>query len=1340
MSALVEAKLVTPHSYGRDAVSAAGIDCRHLHYQWFGDFLLIFWPGSGNLVSELDVRVNGMPLPGPILGIELTGQQGYLIGAPVETQHHTSASIVQLCDAEGRELACADKHAAIELVDMPWWGWLSDSRPRIERALIQQTRRTFPHLAQAAWLPLLNALACPDVCADQGPEGFYRVRLPWIQARRDGIVQGRISLLAENGAREATLPVAVLLEQDALNLVFRPGPDPQGRLWILRLDKGRTACFRFPRIQERATVSFGQWLSGLGADGAAPSTLFRVYARTVYADVVAARAAPVAPQGRLQGLRGATLTGWAIHPEQPGAVVALRVSVDNEEAILIQADQIPTRHAAGMPDGARAFVWPMPAAWLDGCERVLTIRLAGTGETLPGCPMPLGRGHYDGEIHLDHRGWLVGWLRERCGVPQAPCAELWLDDQLFTGIEPMTWLDGQRQSMLDPATGNFNIRIELPDVVFDTNEHVLALRVPGIPEGKAYVFERLIRLRTEYQCQIDTVTTERLTGRVVNALAPRRPVPLEVWINDHAVAHGRTACHEESRAGGGSLPAGAFDIALPVSGESGVSQRIELVLGNSGRKVLAPAAVVLGRDALIRALGDWAGWLKSMELGQTAVPSGLTDTGSAIWLRHQLLVPMLAELRRGGNPPAAVTLSAGETVHVPLAAARETRVDVIVPVHGARDLVMRCLHALIAARCEQLMAILVIDDASGDPELTRQLRQLARSGSLTLIENPARVGFVASCNIGMRMHPGRDVVLLNSDTVVASGWLDRLRQAAHSDGRTATATPFSNNATILSFPGTNQRNEMPSGKSVAQLDRLFAQHNRAKVAPIPTAVGFCMYIRRDALDEVGYFDEGRWGFGYAEENDFCLRATALGWRHVAACDVFVEHAGGASFGNAGSGLLKNNLEKLHRHYPDYPGEIARFLQRDPLSDFRRRILVQMLRDLAASHVLMVTHGLGGGVARAVRDLTQRLGQEGVPALELLPVSADRWQLCATAQPYRLLYALKDFDALIEDLRTLGVWHVHFHHTLHFAGIVQEIPVRLQVEFDITVHDYLPVCPRINLIDETGRYCGENQFHPDICTRCIDLNGTAPGLEGEYRRLGGTVASWRQSYHDLFARARRIFAPSRDARDRFVHHFDLPNLAFQAPIEFHNTIRLPRPRSSGEGVIAVLGAIGLHKGYDLLRSCALNARKKALPLRFVIIGHTLDDDSLIRLGNVTITGAYGADDLPRLIQLSGARLALFLSPWPETYSYTLSEAWLNGLYPVALDLGAPAERIRDSGCGRLIDPCSDAEAINRIVLEELSRLDQRPLVEFDLGGLPGPVLDSVYGLVPQVSSARGTVLS
>jgi GT2 family glycosyltransferase len=147
------------------------------------------------------------------------------------------------------------------------------------------------------------------------------------------------------------------------------------------------------------------------------------------------------------------------------------------------------------------------------------------------------------------------------------------------------------------------------------------------------------------------------------------------------------------------------------------------------------------------------------------------------------------------------------------------------------------------------------------------------------------------------------VVLLNSDTEVANGWLDRLQHAACSAPDVGTVTPFSNNATICTYPYEGWTGDVPGSLGLAGLDTLFATVNRGRTANLPTAVGFCMYIRRACLTQTGYFDEERFGRGYGEENDFCMRAAAAGWRNILAADVFVYHKGSVSFGEERFGLM-----------------------------------------------------------------------------------------------------------------------------------------------------------------------------------------------------------------------------------------------------------------------------------------------------------------------------------------------------------------------------------------------------------------------------------------------------
>src|SRR5690349_12225499 len=106
---------------------------------------------------------------------------------------------------------------------------------------------------------------------------------------------------------------------------------------------------------------------------------------------------------------------------------------------------------------------------------------------------------------------------------------------------------------------------------------------------------------------------------------------------------------------------------------------------------------------------------------------------------------------------------------------------------------------------------------------------------------------------------------------------------------------------------------------------------------IPTGVGFCMFFRHDCLAEAGLLREDAFAQGYGEENDWCLRARRLGWRHVAALDLFVGHVGGCSFGPARRSLTQRNGRVLNHLHPGYDALIDAFVARDPLAVARRRI-------------------------------------------------------------------------------------------------------------------------------------------------------------------------------------------------------------------------------------------------------------------------------------------------------------------------------------------------------------------------------------------------------------------
>lgn len=269
--------------------------------------------------------------------------------------------------------------------------------------------------------------------------------------------------------------------------------------------------------------------------------------------------------------------------------------------------------------------------------------------------------------------------------------------------------------------------------------------------------------------------------------------------------------------------------------------------------------------------------------------------------------------------------------------------DIVVPVYRGEAETRACLESVFASANRRPTEVVVIDDASPEPAISAWLESLAQEGRITLIAHAENRGFVQSVNDGMSLHRDRDVILLNSDTEVAPGWVDRLSAHFASDATIGTATPFSTNATICSYPQVHASNKLPPGETTRSLDAAFAAANAGRRVDIPTAVGFCMAISRACLDKVGLFDVERYGTGYGEEVDFCMRALRKGFRNVLAGDVFVLHVGEVSFKGSGMERREKAQAMVDSLYPEFQQLLAEFIPSDPPRNLRRRADLQRLR-------------------------------------------------------------------------------------------------------------------------------------------------------------------------------------------------------------------------------------------------------------------------------------------------------------------------------------------------------------------------------------------------------------
>jgi GT2 family glycosyltransferase len=262
---------------------------------------------------------------------------------------------------------------------------------------------------------------------------------------------------------------------------------------------------------------------------------------------------------------------------------------------------------------------------------------------------------------------------------------------------------------------------------------------------------------------------------------------------------------------------------------------------------------------------------------------------------------------------------------------------VVVPVYQALEALQRLVAALEGTLTQE-QRVLFCDDASPDAAVVEFLLELPKcvGFSAEIVRRERNLGFVGNVNRAFAETAGADVVLLNSDTVPARGWLERLKACLASDARIATATPWSNNAEICSLPDLCRPGPIPDDPD--RWAQACAEAGAGHYPPLPTGVGFAMAISRAALDRIGDFDEATFGRGYGEENDFCLRAEAHGFRNVLCADAFVAHEGGASFGPEGLKPGGGNLARLLARYPDYNRRVAEFIMADPLRALRLDVM------------------------------------------------------------------------------------------------------------------------------------------------------------------------------------------------------------------------------------------------------------------------------------------------------------------------------------------------------------------------------------------------------------------
>lgn len=335
--------------------------------------------------------------------------------------------------------------------------------------------------------------------------------------------------------------------------------------------------------------------------------------------------------------------------------------------------------------------------------------------------------------------------------------------------------------------------------------------------------------------------------------------------------------------------------------------------------------------------------------------------------------------------------------------------SIVIVTHNQLQHTHACVES-IRHLTDEPYELIFVDNAStdGTPEYLESIP------GATVFRNAENRGFPAAVNQGIETSRGEQVLLLNNDTVVTTGWLRRMLAALHEDESIGLVGPLSNNVS------GEQQIPVPYDDPAA-LDGFaweLSQANGGRRTDTDRLVGFCLMIKRAVIDAVGGLDE-QFGIGNFEDDDFCRRAQQAGFRSVIAHDTFVHHVGGATFRGAGvdfAALMEENRRKYEAKWSTViaseEGNGENILQVDPMAAPNGANPKFLLDESADGGLLLRTADVKLSLCMIVRDNERTIR----PALESIRPWVDEMIVVDTGSTDRTPDICRELGARVEHFK------------------------------------------------------------------------------------------------------------------------------------------------------------------------------------------------------------------------------------------------------------------------------------------------------------------------------------
>ena len=599
---------------------------------------------------------------------------------------------------------------------------------------------------------------------------------------------------------------------------------------------------------------------------------------------------------------------------------------------------------------------------------------------------------------------------------------------------------------------------------------------------------------------------------------------------------------------------------------------------------------------------------------------------------------------------------------------------VIVPIYNAYEHVFNLFNHVFE-RTNNNVKFIIINDNSTDEKIENLINNTKFDGfNVKYIKNDKNMGFTKTMNKAMNLVDTDYAIWLNTDVEVPYNWVERILYPFNENKKIASVTPFTNCGVYFSFPDFGKDNKLIDNFKFEDIDKAFSKISckMEDKYEIHSGCGFCMAINMKCWNKIGQLDDINFDRGYGEECDWCQRAVEAGWKNVLVPNLFVYHKHGGSFqSEEKKKLIEEHYNILVQKHPGLPSAVKDFEERDPWKSLRALAAFNMC-DIPQERKTYIWFDINAdsGGACAYRDAKiNDMKKNGINVILVLYSRGEctQWSvklsylddmqiLCKGINDVELLFKYYQIDKIIVD--NLAFCEDTFA-AIDFIKRMNEV---YRSEIVYMFHDYFSICPSFFLLNKKTLFCNLNGCEnkcicesPFACIKsCNDIN------------------LWREKWKNFFLHVNKFIFFSESTKkivSKIYPIVENGDIIEHSPLcEFDTKYEYPYAETCLN--IAFIGPFIPEKGSEYVIKLSKYINKNKINAKIFTFGNSYKNDE-----NIQHTGVYKREELPKLLNSYKIKVVVFLSPWPETFSYVVQECMQMGVPVVCFDIGAPAERIR-----------------------------------------------------------------